>query len=67
MLYEVITIQIKIVRPWYEVLRADFREMKYHRRMAKGNHPGAKVAADKLRTLEDKYGEEFDYERNNFV
>ena len=55
-------IQIKIVRPWYEVLRADFREMKYHRRMAKGNHSGAKVAAEKLRELEDKYGEEFDYE-----
>jgi RNA polymerase primary sigma factor len=55
-------IQIKIVRPWYEVLRADFREMKYHRRMAKGSHSGAKIAAQKLRELEDKYGEEFDFE-----
>jgi len=55
-------IQIKLVRPWLDVLRADYRDMKYYRRQARGTGPGAKRAALRLRELEDKYGEEFDYE-----
>ncbi|MCO5169117.1 MAG: RNA polymerase sigma factor RpoD [Planctomycetes bacterium] len=55
-------IQIKLVRPWLEIMRADYRDMKYLRRMAKGTGPSAGDSAEKLRRLEDKYGEEFDYE-----
>jgi RNA polymerase primary sigma factor len=55
-------IQIKLVRPWLEIMRADYRDMKYLRRMGKGEGPSAHEAAEKLRRLEDKYGEEFDYE-----
>jgi RNA polymerase primary sigma factor len=55
-------IQIKLVRPWLEIMRADYRDMKYLRRMGKGDGPSAGEAAEKLRRLEDKYGEEFDYE-----
>jgi RNA polymerase primary sigma factor len=55
-------IQIKIVRPWLETLRADYRDMKYLRRMARGSGPDAKSAIERLRKLEDKYGEEFDYD-----
>ncbi len=55
-------IQIKLVRPWLDVLRADHRDMKYYRRQMRGTGPEAKRAAEKLRELEDKYGEEFDYE-----
>ncbi|RMG15203.1 MAG: RNA polymerase sigma factor RpoD [Planctomycetota bacterium] len=55
-------IQIKLVRPWLEVLRADYRDMKYLRRMARwGNPTEQKHAVARMRLLEDKYGEEFDY------
>jgi RNA polymerase primary sigma factor len=54
-------IQIKIVRPWLEILRADYRDMKYMRRMMRGSGVSAERAKEKLRVLEDKYGEEFDY------
>ncbi len=57
-------IQIKLVRPWLEIMRADYSNMKYLRRVAKGDGPAAGDAAEKLRRLEDKYGEEFDYESN---
>ena len=62
LLLEECGIQIKLVKPWLEIMRADYRDMKYLRRMAKGDTPRAKQAAEKLRALEDKYGEEFDYE-----
>jgi RNA polymerase primary sigma factor len=55
-------IQIKLVRPWLEIMRADYRDMKYLRRMGKADSPQGREANEKLRRLEDKYGEEFDYE-----
>ncbi len=55
-------IQIKLVRPWLEIMRADYRDMKYLRRMARGTGQEAKQALERLRRLEDKYGEEFDYD-----
>ena len=55
-------IQIKIVRPWLDVMRADFRDMKYMRRLARSDTPKGKESAKKLRLLEDRYGEEFDFE-----
>ena len=64
LLLEECGIQIKLVRPWLEIMRADYRDMKYLRRMAKGVGPSAGESAEKLRRLEDKYGEEFDYESN---
>tara|TARA_R110002072_G_scaffold258251_1_gene416916 strand:- start:940 stop:2589 length:1650 start_codon:yes stop_codon:yes gene_type:complete len=54
-------IQIKIVRPWLDDMRNDYRDMKYMRRLMRGTGKSAERAAEKLRTLEDKYGEEFDY------
>ncbi|MBL4845926.1 MAG: RNA polymerase sigma factor RpoD [Planctomycetes bacterium] len=54
-------IQIKIVRPWLDDMRNDYRDMKYMRRLMRGTGKAAERAAEKLRTLEDKYGEEFDY------
>ncbi len=64
LLIEECGIQIKLVRPWLDVMRTDYSNMKYLRRLARGNTPKAKEAGVKLRTLEDKYGEEFDYESN---
>ncbi len=55
-------VQIKLVRPWLEIMRADYRDMKYLRRMGKGQTPAAGDARGKLARLEDKYGEDFDYE-----
>jgi RNA polymerase primary sigma factor len=54
-------IQIKIVRPWLDDMRNDYRDMKYMRRLMRGTGKSAERAAEKLRKLEDKYGEEFDY------
>ena len=62
LLLEECGIQIKLVRPWLEVMRADAREMRYLRRMCRGAGDQAKKAQERLRDLEDKYGEEFDYE-----
>ena len=62
LLLEECGIQIKLVKPWLEIMRADYRDMKYLRRMAKGDTPRARQASERLRVLEDKYGEEFDYE-----
>ena len=50
-------IQIKIVRPWLDDMRNDYRDMKYMRRLMRGTGKSAERAAEKLRTLEDKYGE----------
>ena len=61
LLIEECGIQIKIVRPWLEDLRSDYRDMKYMRRMMRGSGAAAERAGEKLRRLEDKYGEEFDY------
>jgi RNA polymerase primary sigma factor len=60
-LLEECAIQIKLVRPWLETLRADYRDMKYLRRLGRGSGPEAKTSLERLRRLEDKYGEEFDY------
>ena len=61
LLLEECGIQIKIVRPWLDDMRNDYRDMKYMRRLMRGTGKAAERAAEKLRALEDKYGEEFDY------